>query len=253
MQNQDVDAMTRAALSLMEPLPPVDLPVLVKHVQEEYMRVLHTFNTPAEYTEYWERTSARQWFVLIRTAQKFNLPMNLHMLRMIRSTLLYDSIVLRLDNKLDRYHEYTEFMKIRAQFVKKKWRKKIRNNSGDDVFLNVEELGNTVNDVMIRVQTILSRPIVNLSSTVNKWAFAASVLSRMGGRILFITIVFMSLFGGFEIFSGTPFSFIGTLNDVIHNRIYQALLAISVVFSARLILFRLKDRDLNDNNRRNNG
>jgi hypothetical protein len=174
------------------------------------------------------------------------------MLRMIRSTLLYDSIVLRLDNKLDRYHEYTEFMKIRAQFVKRKWRKKLRNNSGDDVFLNVEELGNTLNDVMIRVQTILSRPIVNLGSTVNKWVFAASVWSRMGGRILFFTIVFMSLFGGFEIFSGNPFSFLGTLNDVIHNRLYQIILAVSVVFSVRLILFRLRDRDLNDTNRRNN-
>src|SRR5215211_2883403 len=252
MRNQDVDAMTRAALSLMEPLPPVDLPVLVKHVQEEYMRVLHTFNTPAEYTQYWERTSARQWFVLIRTAQKFNLPMNLHMLRMIRSTLLYDSIVLRLDNKLDRYHEYAEFMKIRAQFVKRKWRKQLRNNSGDNVFLNVEELGNTLNDVMIRVQTTLSRPIVNLGSTVNKWVFAASVWSRMGGRILFITIEFMSWFGALGIFAGTPFSFVSTLNEVITNRLYQAFLVVSVVFSVRLILFRLRDRDLNDNNRRNN-
>jgi len=250
MRNQDVDAMTRAALSLMEPLPPVDLPVLVKHVQEEYMRVLHTFNTPAEYTQYWERTSARQWFVLIRTAQKFNLPMNLHMLRMIRSTLLYDSIVLRLDNKLDRYQEYAEFMKIRAQFVKRKWRKKLRNNSGDNAFLNVEELGNTLNDVMIRVQTTLSRPIVNLGSTVNKWVFAASVLSRMGGRILFITLVAMGLFGAFGIFAGNTFSFIPTLNQVIQNRIYQAILVIAVVFSMRLILFRLRDRDLNNNNGR---
>lgn len=250
MRNQDVDAMTRAALSLMEPLPPVDLPVLVKHVQEEYMRVLHTFNTPAEYTQYWERTSARQWFVLIRTAQKFNLPMNLHMLRMIRSTLLYDSIVLRLDNKLDRYQEYAEFMKIRAQFVKRRWRKKLRNNSGDDVFLNVEELGNTLTDVMIRVQSTLSRPIVNLGSTVNKWVFAASVLSRMGGRILFITLVAMGLFGAFGIFAGYPFSFMATLNQVIENRIYQALLVVAVVFSMRLILFRLRDRDLNNNNGR---
>jgi len=55
---QDVEAMTRASLALMEPLPPVDLPELVKQTQNEYMRVLHTFNTPAKYTHYWERTSA---------------------------------------------------------------------------------------------------------------------------------------------------------------------------------------------------
>jgi ubiquinone biosynthesis protein len=244
MKNQDVEAMTRASLSLMEPLPPVDIPSLVKHAQDEYMRVLHTFNTPAEYTQYWERTSARQWFVLVRVAQKFNLPMNLHMLRMIRATLLYDSIVLRLDNQLDRYHEYTEFMKVRAQLVKRKWRRKLRNNAGDGAFLAVEDLGNTFNDLMIRAQTILSKPIVNLGSTVNKWVFATSVLSRMAGRILFVTILCIILIDFMGISSGKPISFMATVSQLLQYKLYQVFLIAAVVFSARLILFRLKDRDL---------
>jgi ubiquinone biosynthesis protein len=244
MRSQDVDAMTRASLSLMEPLPPVDIPALVKHAQEEYMRVLHTFNTPAEYTQYWERTSARQWFVLIRVAQKFNLPMNLHMLRMIRATLLYDSIVLRLDNQLDRYEEYAQFMKIRAQLVKRKWRRKLRDNTGDGVFLNIEDLGNSFNDLMIRAQTILGKPIVNFGSTVNKWVFTASVLSRMGGRILFVSMVFMGMFGLFHIFTGETVSFMTTLTQVVQNKLYQALMIAGAVFNLRLILVRLRDRDL---------
>jgi ubiquinone biosynthesis protein len=244
MKNQDVDGMTRASLSLMGPLQPVDLPVLIKYAQEEYLRVVHTFNTPAEYTQYWERTSARQWFVLIRTSQKFNMPMNLHMLRMIRSTLLYDSIVLRLDNQLDRYHEYTEFMKIRAEFVKRKWRRKIRDNTGDDVFLNIEEFGNTFSNIMIRAQTMLSRPIVNLGSTVNKWVFTASVLSRMGGRILFVTLIFMGLVSIFNILTGNPASILSSINLVLQNKLYHLFLIAAFMFNARLIVFRLKDRDL---------
>lgn len=245
MKNQDVESMVRASLSLMEPLPPVDLPSLVKHAQEEYMRVLHTFNTPAEFTQYWERTSARQWFVLIRVAQKFNLPMNLHMLRMIRATLLYDSIVLRLDNHLDRYHEYTEFMKIRAQLVKRKWRRKLRKNAGDGLFLNIEDLGNTFNDLMIRAQTILSKPVVKLGSTVNKWVFVISVLSRMAGRILFVTLVCTGLVSVLNTFGGNPVSFTTAAEQVIQNRFYQAFLVAALLFSTRLILFRLRDRDLN--------
>jgi hypothetical protein len=105
---------------------------------------------------------------------------------------------------------------------------------------------------MIRVQTTLSRPIVNLGSTVNKWVFTASVLSRMAGRIVFITILFMSWLGAAGIFAGNPFSFMVTLNEVITNRLYQILMILSVVFSTRLILFRLRDRDLNDDNRRSN-
>jgi hypothetical protein len=63
-------------------------------------------------------------------------------------------------------------VKIRAQLVKRKWRRKLRDNAGDGVFLNIEDFGNTFNDLMIRAQTILGKPIVSLGSTVNKWVFA---------------------------------------------------------------------------------
>jgi predicted unusual protein kinase regulating ubiquinone biosynthesis (AarF/ABC1/UbiB family) len=243
MKNQDVEAMTRASLSLMEPVPPVDLPSLVKHAQAEYMRVLHTFNTPAKYTQYWERTSARQWFVLIGVAQKFNLPLNLHMLRMIRATLLYDSIVLRLDNQLDRYDEYTQFMKDRAELVKARWRQNLRDNAGDNFFLNVEEIGKTFNDLMIRTQTTLGRPLVNLGSTVDKWVFATSVLSRMIGRILLVTLLGMGLVNGIHYFYGGSGSFVEVLNTVLQNRLYQLFLVLALVFNVRHILLRLSDRD----------
>jgi hypothetical protein len=163
---------------------------------------------------------------------------------MIRATLLYDSIVLRLDNQLDRYQEYTEFMKIRAQLVKRKWRQKLRNNAGDGVFLNVEDLGNTFNDLMIRAQTILSKPIVNLGSTVNKWVFATSVLSRMIGRILLVTILGVIFVSGVEILAGSPVSIVRAVGELLQNKFYQAFLIVTLLFSTRLILFRLQDRDV---------
>jgi predicted unusual protein kinase regulating ubiquinone biosynthesis (AarF/ABC1/UbiB family) len=244
MKDQDVDAMTRAILNLMGPLQPVDLPVLVKYAQEENLRVLHTFNTPAEYTQYWERTSARQWFVLIRTSQKFNLPMNLHMLRMIRSTLLYDSIVLRLDSRIDRYEEYIKFMRVRARFVKARWRQRLRDNVGDDAFLNVEDAANTFNDIMFRLQTLLNKPIVNLGSTVNMWVFVASVVSRAAGRILFFTFVLLGLMEIVHAFTGNQMPFVNVFKVVALNKFYWAFLAVTLLFSVRLILFRLRDRDI---------
>jgi ubiquinone biosynthesis protein len=243
MKRQDVDAMTRSALNLMEPLPPVDVPALVKQAQEEYMHVLHTFNTPAEYTQYWERTSARQWFVLIQVSRKFNLPMNLHMLRMIRATLLYDSIVLRLDHELDRYQEYMEFMKIRARFVKRKWRRRLRQNSGDEFFLNVDELRGTFDDLMIRAQVTLSRPLVTFGPTVDKWIFTTSVLSRLAGNLLFVTLLVTGFVALASYWTGTPVAFISALTGVVWNKLYLTFLAVATIFSVRLILFRLRDRD----------
>lgn len=249
MRNQDAETMARASLSLLEPLPPVDVPALVKHAQEEYMRVLHTFNTPAEFTEYWERTSARQWMAVIRVARKFNLPLNLHMLRMIRATLLYDSIVLRLDNRLDRYYEYTQFMKDRAQLVKNRWRKRLRRNAGDGFFRNVEEIGKSINDLMIRTQTTLGRPIVSLGSTVDKWVFATSVFSRMAGRILLITLLATIGVQIGQYLAGEAITFREVLNIVIQNRLYQLFLIAAALLNVRHIMFRLSERDTGSNGR----
>lgn len=247
MQNQDVETMARAAISLMEPLPPVDVPALLKQVQDEYMSVLHTFNTPSQYTQYWERTSARQWLALTRVAQNFNLPMNLHMLRMIRATLLYDTIVLRLDTELDRYHEYMEYMKDRAGLVKAKWRRRLKENSGDGFFLSVEEIGKSLNDIMMRAQTLVSKPVVNLGSTVDKWIFITSVLSRMAGRVVLVTILGMLLASVVLYVRGEPIHYLDTLGLVLQDRFYQLFLVVAVIFNTRHILFRLRDRD---NNRR---
>jgi len=243
MKNQDVESMTRALLNLLEPMPPVDVPALVKQAQEEYMRVLHTFNTPAEYTQYWERTSARQWVVMIRLARKFNVPLNLHTLRMIRATLLYDSIVLRLDNQLNRYNEYMVFMKDRAQLIKLRWRERLRDNAGDGFFLGLEEFGQAFNDLMIRAQTTLGRPLVNFGSTVDKWIFAVSVISRMLGRILIVTILLVGLITLGQYLTANPVSFPGTLTLVAQNRLYELLLFAAVIFSIRQIAFRFRDRD----------
>jgi hypothetical protein len=78
---------------------------------------------------------------------------------------------------------------------------------------------------------------------VNKWVFIASVLSRMAGRILFVSLLFIGLFSFLMLLSGQPVSFIGALSQVIQNKIYQLFLIVAVLFNTRLILFRLRDRD----------
>jgi hypothetical protein len=168
---------------------------------------------------------------------------------MIRSTLLCDSIVLRLDHELDRYQEYINFMKYRAQFVNRRWRKRLRDNTGDNIFLNLEELGNTFNDLMIRAQSLLSRPVVSLGSTVNKWVFTVSVLSRMAGRILFVTLALVGLVQIVQYWMGMHVPFLNTLGAVASNKLYLAFLGATTLFSVRLIIFRLRDRDTADTNR----
>jgi ubiquinone biosynthesis protein len=247
MQNKDVEGMVRAATELLEPLPPMDVPEFLKMAETEFMHVLNTFNTPAEYTEWWERTTARQWISLVRVARKFNLPLSLHMLRMIRATLLYDTIVLRLDRRVDRYSEYALFMKERVKFVRKRWRKRLRDSGSDGFYLRLDELADGASDLMLRAQKVMTTPIVTFGPTVDKWIFSVTVLSRMVGRILIVTLLTMGIVEVVRYGANEPSSPLDVLQSIFDSRYYQIFIVGAVVLNIRQILFRLRERDVGNN------
>jgi ubiquinone biosynthesis protein len=243
LQNGDAEGMARATLKLLEPLPPVDVSALMKEAEAEYMRVLYTFRTKAKYTEWWERTSARQWLALVKVAQQYNLPLNLHTLRMIRATLLYDTLVLRLDRKIDRYEEYGRFMEYRAGLSKKRLQKRWRRNMKDGIFMRLHELAETAEDAVQRVQHTLSSPILNFGSVVDKWIFTFSVLGRMVGRLALVTLIAIALVALVHYFRDGAVNLINILNLLLRSGLFQLALLCVVILNVRLIIFRLRERD----------
>jgi ubiquinone biosynthesis protein len=244
LQKRDVSGMARATLKLLEPFPPIDIASLIREAEAEFVRVLYTFDTKAEHTEWWERTSAKQWLAMIRVARAYNLPMNLHTLRMIRATLLYDTLVLRLDGTVDRYAEYGKFMNDRAKLARKRWVKRIEDSSGDNFFLRIEELAETGEELLSRAQHTVSSPVLHFSSVVDKWAFTTSVLARMLVRIIFLTWLFAIAVSVGSVFRSESTSMLSTLEIVLNQRLYQAAVVTIVVLNVRHVLFRLKEREI---------
>ena len=235
--------MARATLKLLEPLPPVDVSALMKTAEAEYMRVLYTFRTKAKYTEWWERTSARQWLALVKVARQYNLPLNLHTLRMIRATLLYDTLVLRLDRQIDRYEEYGRFMDYRAGLAKKRLQKRWQRNMKDSFFMNLHELAETGEDLVQRVQHTLSSPLFNFGSVIDKWIFAFSALGRMTGRLALVTAIAAVLVALVHYFRDGAVDMVNVFNVLLHSGLFQLALLSVVILNVRLILFRLRERD----------
>ncbi|MCC6191423.1 MAG: AarF/ABC1/UbiB kinase family protein [Anaerolineales bacterium] len=245
LQKRDVSGMARATLKLLEPFPPIDITSLIKEAEAEFVRVLNTFDVKPRFTEWWERTSAKQWLAMIRVARAYNLPMNRHTLRMIRATLLYDTLVLRLDGSADRYEEYAKFMDDRAKFARKRWIKRIEDSSGDYFFLRLEELAETAEELLGRAQHVVSSPVLHFGSVVHKWAFTTSVLARMVVRLIFFTWLFAIGVSISSALRADVPNMMDTLAAVVHNRLYLAGVLVILVLNVRHILFRLRDRDTN--------
>ena len=56
-------------------------------------------------------------------------------------------------------------------------------------------------------------------------------------------LVLLGLVEVIHAFTGTQMSFLNVLNTMILNKFYWVFLTITLLFSVRLILFRLRDRD----------
>jgi ubiquinone biosynthesis protein len=243
MQQGDAEGMAQATLKLLEPFPPIDVPALMKEAEAEFMRVIYTFRTKAKYTEWWERTSARQWLALVKVARQFNLPVNLHTLRMIRATLLYDTLVLRLDRTIDRYEEYGVFMEHRAGLAKKRLQKQWQQNVEDGFFMRVKELGETGEALMTRAQHFLSSPLLNFGSVIDKWIFTFTILSRMVGRMIGVTAVALVIVSLATFFRHGSVDVMNSALLLTRSTIFYIILLGVIALNVRLILFRLRERD----------
>jgi predicted unusual protein kinase regulating ubiquinone biosynthesis (AarF/ABC1/UbiB family) len=243
MRRGDAAGMARGGLRLLEPVQPVDVSAVLKDLEDEYMRMLYIFRTKAKYTEWWERTSMRQWLGLVKISQRHGLRMNLHTLRMVRATLLYDTLVMRLDRSIDRYELYDRFRtRDRARWARQRWGRRVR-EFRRDLPLTIEELVEAGTDLVQRAQHATASPVLLFHSVVNKSAFTLGVLGRMLGRLLLITGAAVAVAALVQEVRGAGAGAFEPVLTVFRSTAYRVLVTVVVLLHVRQILFRLRDRD----------
>ncbi|MBT3369077.1 MAG: AarF/ABC1/UbiB kinase family protein, partial [Nitrospina sp.] len=243
----NAEGMARGTLKLFEPLPPLDVKALFQEAEAEYTRVLTIFKSDQENTEWWERTSVRQWMSFFKFSRDNNIPVTIHTLRMIRATLLYDTIAVRICKDIDRFDEYLRFRKFRENQAKKRITKKVKNQFkrglDDAIFLRLEDFAKTSEKLMYRTQGMLGSPLFNFSSLVGKWVFTASMIIKIISRVFLVSLLGILIISGVQFLGGQSLQPMDILRLLAANRIYQVIVAILIIANTRHILFRLKDQE----------
>jgi len=244
----DAEGMARGTLKLFEPLPPLDIKDLFQEAEAEYMRVLTVFKSKQEHTEWWERTSVRQWMSFFKFSRENNIPVTIHTLRMIRATLLYDTVAVRICKEVDRFEEYLKFRKFREKQAKKrvtkKLRKQARDGLDDSVFLRVEEIGKTGEKLMYRTRNMLGSPIYNFSSLIGKWVFTLSLTLKLIGRLFLVSSFGTLILAGVHLVSGQSLLPMDILATLVANKVYLIIISILIFTNTRHILFRIRDQEV---------
>jgi predicted unusual protein kinase regulating ubiquinone biosynthesis (AarF/ABC1/UbiB family) len=246
--NNDAEGMARGTLKLFEPLPPLDIKELFQEAEAEYTRVLTIFKSKQEHTEWWERTSVRQWMSFFKFSRKNNIPVTIHTLRMIRATLLYDTVAVRICKEVDRFDEYLKFKKYRESQAKIRVTDNLKNQANyglnDSVFLWIEDIAKTSEKLMFRTRNTLDSPLFNFSSLIGKWVFAASITIKLLGQVGLVTLIGALIIAGLLLFTNQSLHPIEVLSLLMSNRIFQGIIFILGITNIRHILFRMGDQEI---------
>jgi predicted unusual protein kinase regulating ubiquinone biosynthesis (AarF/ABC1/UbiB family) len=187
---EDVAGMVDMVISIMEPLPPVNLDNFRKELLDAWWKGF--YGIKSEHAAWWERTSFRLWLAFYQLMEKYQIPIPRKMLRFVRATLLYDTVAARLDRKINVFKEFEKY----AHDVARRARRQIEAcairqlfcGPDDSVFLKAEQIATVGNDFLYRARKFLDDPQFDVSAVAGKVWSAIRTLARFGLICFFATV-----------------------------------------------------------------
>ena len=241
--------MARASLTLLEPLPPIDLIDFTKELESHNWQMLYAFAGRQPHSARHDRTSATQWLGLIQVARKYGVTIDFHILRLLRATLTYDTLATRLNPDLNIIKEYRRFSKDIARRIGRQTRRRLFKQAVEGVdgkvYLRMERWLNAGEGLFFRLRRMLSIPSVNFSMLMSKWSFATFTTVVFLTQLLLVTAVAMTAVAAIHYFTaGEIFDVRNAFLQVATHWLYQLIVLILLIINSRSLLFRLDDKDV---------
>ena len=167
---EDVGGMVQCVINLMEPLPPIDIDDLRRRLENEWWKGF--YGIKSKHSEWKERTSFRLWTALFSEVRRFHIPLPLNVLRMIRATLLYDSVAARIYPRIDVFKEYRKYHEEYARRVQRKMQCSILRQLwfGPDPenYVRLQRFLDVSNLLVRQLQILLHKPAPDFVALVSK-------------------------------------------------------------------------------------
>jgi len=244
---EDLEGMARIALTLLEPLPPIDTEKVIKAIEDVYWDGL--IATRSRHSEWWERTSAQLWLGFFRVTNRFQIPMSFDTVRMIRATLLYDTLAARLDHNIDLGCEYRRYVKDAGAESRKRLEKGVERRldkglTGSD-YLRIEQMLKMGEQAVYQANRLLNLRTFNFTALVGKFVSSVMLSISLMVQLLMVTAVLVIITAVVQsLFYDITLSFSETFSQILENRWYQLLMILLIIISIRRILFRLQDKEV---------
>jgi hypothetical protein len=183
----------------MEPIYPVNIHAFRRELTDAWWTGF--YGIKSNHAQWWERTSLRLWLRFFELIRKHKIPIPRNMVRMIRATLLYDTVAARLYPKLNVFEEFEKY----SQGVAKRTRRRIQEcairqlllGPDDANYLKLQQIVDLGDGLLQRLQKFIDDPNFTFSAIAGKVYSAIRSFVRMfllGGTVALAGIVIAVLF-----------------------------------------------------------
>ncbi len=238
--------MARATLALMEPLPPVDVHELTHELEGHNWQQLYVYAAKPG-TRAIDRSSAVQWLGFIQTARKFNITIESSALRLLRATVLIESVAMRLDPTLDLLKQYRRFTGWRARRASDQLHRSLSASElpgvDETLYLRLEQLANTMLGLFFRARHSVTLPRVGFNALMSKGSFVVSTLTGFLAQAAAMALLLAAGLAAIAIWHGTRVAFGDAVSTALRSDLYTLVIVVLVFLNGRALLFRLEDKD----------
>jgi predicted unusual protein kinase regulating ubiquinone biosynthesis (AarF/ABC1/UbiB family) len=177
----DIGRMANCAISLLGPLPPMD----VESVRHEFEKIYAdaVYAMKSQDAEWWEKSAAQGWLRFLEVARQFHIPAGVDTIQYFRTTFAYDAVIMRLHKDLDVTKEWEAYGKEAAKEARQRVKKGMQQRRfglTDMDYLQIEEFGDLARQFVFQLQQNIENPIVRFRNIVGKIAYVVSLMLKVG-------------------------------------------------------------------------
>jgi ubiquinone biosynthesis protein len=250
MQNQDIQRMVRASITLAGRLPPINVDDALAAMEDIYADWVYAHNSTD--AEWWERSTAQIWLRYINVAREYGIPVSNETIQFFRATLLYDTIINRLDKDNDPRKEWKTYARKAGKEARgrviRTFEKRLDGPTKID-YLRIEQIADIASQLIFRLQRSVEDPMFQFRNTVGKIAYGLSVLLSLAYSVgVLAAIAAISGIIADKVF-GVHASWSGLLAAVASSTWLHFLILVGALVVARRVLIRLREPDTNPGSR----
>jgi ubiquinone biosynthesis protein len=168
---ENVAGMVNMVIGIMEPVEPArELYQFKKDLTDAWWQGF--YGIKSKHAEGWERSSVLLWLKYFQLVREHQIPMGRNVVRMVRATLLYDTVASRLYPEINVFREFEKYSEDVARRTRRRIEKcgirQLMQGPDDSAFVKLQQIADVGNGLLFRVQRFLEDPQFSFAAVAGK-------------------------------------------------------------------------------------